>query len=100
MGDDSEAHIDVKVLAADRRPVAAVATDYTPRPIPETYRSVVGRSHYGVRLPFVPQPGTTIQVFCHRTKLADCPYRHPLLSLPNGVSSARLVTRPRGAVNG
>lgn len=100
MGDDGDAHIDVQVLAADRRPVAAFATDFTPRPIPATYRSVVGRSYYVVRLPFVPQPGATIQVLCHRTRLADCPHRHPLASLPNGGSSATLVTRPRDAATG
>ena len=49
-----QAHIDVKVLGAGHRLVAAFTTDYSPRPIPVDYRGQPRRATFSARLPFVP----------------------------------------------
>ena len=62
-----DAQIDVKVLDSDRQLVTSLTTDFFPRPIPNDYHGTIGRAWFSVRLPFVPTPGSTIQVIYRRT---------------------------------
>lgn len=39
-----DAHVDVKVFGTDRRLIAALATDFFPRPIPNDYHGMTGRA--------------------------------------------------------
>ena len=71
------AHIDVKVLGPDRGLVTALATDYFPRPVPNSYRGHTGRSSFSTQLPFIPTPGSTVQVAFHQVSLADCEFHQP-----------------------
>lgn len=66
------AHVDVKVLGADRRVVNAMATEFFPRPIPSDYRGHPRRAFFSARLPFVPAAGSTIQVAFHPTPQGEC----------------------------
>ena len=69
VGDD-DGYIEVRVLGPDRQLVSAVKVDYSPKPIPTTYHSVVGRAYFGVRLPFVPTPNSIIQIIFHEDERA------------------------------
>ncbi len=73
----THAHIDVKVIGADNRLIAALATDYFPRPIPRDYRGQPSRGSFSARLPLVPAAGSTIRVAFHQTRRADCEFAHP-----------------------
>lgn len=68
------AHVDVKVLGAGNRLVAALATDYFPRPIPVDYRGQPRRGSFSARLPFVPAAGSTIQVAFHHASRGECEF--------------------------
>ncbi len=70
--DIHNAHVDVRVLGRNRRLIAALATDFFPRPIPNDYHGTIGRAWFGVRLPFVPAAGSTIQVIYHQTDRQEC----------------------------
>ncbi len=63
----SDANIHIKVFGSDRQLIAALTTDFFPRPIPNDYHGTIGRAWFGVRLPFVPPAGSTIQVSYRRT---------------------------------
>ncbi len=63
-------HIDVFILDARGKITAAVATDYLPRQIPRRIRDSMGYSHYVARLPFLPRPGSKVQVVFHGTPRA------------------------------
>ncbi len=67
-----DAHVDVKVLGRDRLLIAALATDFLPRPIPTDYHGITGRAWFSVRLPFVPTAGSTIQVIYHQIDRQKC----------------------------
>ena len=65
-------HVDILVLDARGNVTAAVTADYLPREIPRRHRSSMGYSRYFMRLPFVPPPGSKVQVIFHGTPDARC----------------------------
>lgn len=71
-GDIFDAHIDVEVFDPARKLVAATATDYSPRPIPNDYHGTPGRASFGIELPSVPAAGSRVRVVYHQIALADC----------------------------
>lgn len=76
--DTTHAHVDVKVLAPGTRMlIAALATDYSPRPVPHDHRGQPRRATFSARLPFVPAAGSTIQVAFHQSRRADCEFDRP-----------------------
>ena len=75
--DVQDAHVDVRVSGSDRQLIAALATDYFPRPIPRDYHGTIGRASFSVRLPFVPAAGSTIQVIYHQTDRQECRTAQP-----------------------
>lgn len=76
--DVQDAHVDVKVIGRDRQLIAALATDYFPRPIPRDYHGTIGRALFSVRLPFVPTAGSTIQVIFHQIDRQECGFVKPI----------------------
>ena len=72
------AHIDVKVLGPNRQLITGLATNYFPRPIPNDYRSKIGRSWFSTRLPLVPKTDSTMQVAYHPIAQADCEFSRSL----------------------
>ena len=78
-----DSHVDVKVLGEGRRLVAALATDFFPRPIPADYRGQPRRAFFSARLPFVPAAGSTIQVAFHQKSRRECEFDHPAATTGN-----------------
>ena len=69
-------HVDVLVVDANGKTIAAVATDYLPRHIPRRIRGSRGTSHYVTRLPSVPPPSSSVRVIFHGTKRSNCAIAH------------------------
>lgn len=69
-----DAHVDVKVLGANRRLITAHATSYSPRPIPSDYRGQHRRASFSARVPIVPPAGSIVQVSIHETRQEDCEF--------------------------
>lgn len=67
-------HIDVVVLDSKGRVTQGIATTFFPSEIPASQRGITGRSSYSVRLPSMPQTGSTITVAFHHVPLSQCEY--------------------------
>lgn len=76
------AHVDVKVLGADRRLLTGHATGYSPRPIPGDYRGQPRRASFSARLPIVPPARSVVQVSLHETRQEDCEFNRPVVPPP------------------
>ena len=65
-------HIDVIVLDAKRRRVAATAVNYLPHEIPHGKRGAIPQSHFTARLVALPPADGIVQVLFHGTPKSKC----------------------------
>lgn len=65
-------HIDVLVIDAGGKTVAAQAADYLPRHFPRRIRGNRGYSHYVTRFSTIPPAGSTVKVIFHGAPRTLC----------------------------